>query len=147
MTRESDASATAPHPRCVTTVNRSMAANRRRDTGPEMKVRSLLHRAGLRYRVDHRIGTGRSAPRPDIAFTRQHVAVFIDGCFWHQCPEHATMPAANRAFWERKLRRNVERDRENDAALRDLGWTVLRFWEHEHPQDVAERIINAVRKP
>lgn len=126
-------------------MNRSMASNRRRDTGPELAIRSLLHRAGLRYRVDFRVGTGRSAPRPDIAFPRQHIAVFIDGCFWHQCPEHATMPASNRDFWEAKLQRNVERDRENDAALADLGWTVLRFWEHDEPQDVAARIEDAVR--
>ena len=123
-----------------------MRAIRRRDTGPELEIRSLLHRAGLRYRVDHRIGTGRSSPRPDIAFTKQRVAVFIDGCFWHQCPDHATMPKANRDFWEPKLRRNVERDRENDAALEATGWTVLRFWEHEDPEDVAATIISAIRR-
>jgi DNA mismatch endonuclease (patch repair protein) len=121
-----------------------MRAIRRRDTGPEMEIRSLLHRAGLRYRVDHRIGTGRSAPRPDIAFTKQRIAVFIDGCFWHQCPEHATMPKANRDFWAPKLRRNVERDRENDAALRAMGWTVLRFWEHEEAERAAAEIMEAV---
>ena len=121
-----------------------MRAIRRRDTGPEMEIRSLLHRAGLRYRVDHRIGTGRSAPRPDIAFTKQRVAVFIDGCFWHQCPEHATMPKANRDFWEPKLRRNVARDRENDAALLAMGWTVLRFWEHEEAKRAAAEIMEAV---
>ena len=123
-----------------------MRAIRRRDTGPELEIRSLLHRAGLRYRVDRRIGTGRSAPRPDIVFTKQHVAVFIDGCFWHQCPEHATMPKANHAFWEAKLRRNVERDRENDAALGAMGWTVLRFWEHEDADCVAEVIRRTVTR-
>lgn len=123
--------------------NQSMKSNRRRDTGPELAIRSLLHRAGLRYRVDYRIGTGRAAPRPDIVFTRQRVAVFIDGCFWHQCPEHGTIPRANRAFWQGKLRRNVERDRENDAALSDMGWGVLRFWEHERPEDVAAAIAEA----
>ena len=124
----------------------NMRAIRRRDTGPELEIRSLLHRAGLRYRVDYRIGQGRSAPRPDIAFTKQHVAVFIDGCFWHQCPKHATLPRANRAFWETKLRRNVERDRENDAALGAMGWTVLRFWEHEDADCVAEVIRRTVRR-
>jgi DNA mismatch endonuclease (patch repair protein) len=124
-----------------------MAANRRRDTGPEIRVRSLLHRAGLRYRVDHRVGTGRSAPRPDIAFTRHRIAVFIDGCFWHQCPTHATMPSTNRHFWQAKLERNMERDRENDEALRELGWTVMRFWEHEDPAQVAALIAKAVRGP
>lgn len=122
----------------------NMRAIRRRDTGPELEIRSLLHRAGLRYRVDYRVGTGRSAPRPDIAFTRQHIAIFIDGCFWHQCPEHSTMPKANEDFWRKKLRRNVERDVENNIALEAMGWTVLRFWEHEPPDDVAASIAAAL---
>ena len=122
-----------------------MRSNRRRDTAPERRVRSILHCAGLRYRVDRKLGRGRAAPRPDIVFPRQKLAVFIDGCFWHQCPEHATMPKANRDFWEPKLRRNVERDRENDAALEAMGWTVLRFWEHEDPDEVATAIIREVR--
>ncbi len=122
-----------------------MTANRRRDTRPELAIRSLLHRAGLLFRVDHRIGTGRSAPRPDIVFTKQRIAVCIDGCFWHHCPEHATMPKSNRALWESKLRRNIERDRENNAALEAMGWTVLRFWEHEAPEDVVAAVIVTVR--
>jgi DNA mismatch endonuclease (patch repair protein) len=121
-----------------------MRSNKRRDTVPELRIRSLLHRHGLRYRVDYRVGIGRSAPRPDIAFTRQRLAVFIDGCFWHRCPEHGTMPSANREFWEAKFRRNVQRDRENDAALHALGWTVLRFWEHENPAIVAAQITKSV---
>ncbi len=125
----------------------NMRAIRRRDTTPELQIRSLLHRAGLRYRVDYKVGPGRSAPRPDIAFTRQRIAVFIDGCFWHQCPQHATIPTANRDFWEAKLRRNVERDRENDAALRQLGWTVIRIWEHDDPEEVAACVVEAVRRP
>ena len=124
----------------------NMRAIRRRDTTPELQIRSLLHRAGLRYRVDYRVGTGRSAPRPDIAFTRAKVAVFIDGCFWHSCPEHATMPKANREFWEAKLRRNVERDRENDQALKLLGWEVIRVWEHEAPEIAGARIARTVRR-
>lgn len=122
----------------------NMRAIRRRDTGPELEIRSLLHRAGLRYRVDYRVGTGRSAPRPDIAFTKQRIAVFVDGCFWHQCPDHSTMPKANEAFWRKKLRRNVERDVENNIALEAMGWTVLRFWEHEPPDDVAASIATAM---
>ena len=117
-----------------------MRSIRRRDTTPELQIRALLHRSGLRYRVDYRVGTRRSAPRPDIAFTRAKVAVFIDGCFWHSCPEHATMPKANREFWEAKLRRNVERDRENDRALRAMGWTVIRSWGHEDAREAARRI-------
>ena len=135
-------------PYCADMASRSdnMRAIRRRDTGPERQVRSLLHRAGLRYRVDYRVGTGRAAPRPDIAFTHAKVAVFVDGCFWHSCPEHATMPKANREFWEAKLRRNVERDRENDAALEGMGWKVIRVWEHEPAEAAAALIVNALRE-
>ena len=125
----------------MSTHSTTMRANRRRDTGPEMRIRSLLHGAGARYRVDYRVGTGRSAPRPDIAFTRQRLAVFIDGCFWHCCPDHAVLPKANRGFWEPKLRRNAERDRENDAALAAMGWSVIRVWEHEDPEHAAARIL------
>jgi DNA mismatch endonuclease (patch repair protein) len=86
-----------------------MRANRRRDTGPERRIRSLLHQRGLRYRVDYRVGHRRGAPRPDIAFTRLKLAVFIDGCFWHGCPEHGRVPATNGAYWGPKLARNAER--------------------------------------
>ena len=123
-----------------------MRAIRRRDTTPELQIRSLLHRAGLRYRVDYRVGTRRSAPRPDIAFTRAKVAVFIDGCFWHRCPEHSTMPKTNREFWAAKLQRNVEPDRENDRALDTMGWTVIRIWEHVPARAAADRVMRAVAR-
>ena len=121
----------------------SMRSNRRRDTSPELAVRRLLHAAGLRYRVDFAPLGGRR--RADIVFTRQHVAEFIDGCYWHGCPDHATFPKRNSDYWLPKLARNVERDRETDQSLREAGWTVLRFWEHESPDDVARRIAVAVR--
>lgn len=121
----------------------SMRSNRRRDTLPELAVRRRLHAAGLRYRVDFAPLGGRR--RADIVFTRQHVAVFIDGCYWHGCPDHATFPKRNSDYWLPKLARNVERDRETDQSLREAGWTVLRFWEHESPDDVARRIAVAVR--
>lgn len=117
-----------------------MLANRRRDTGPELAVRRILHRAGLRYRVD-------SAPLPqlryraDIVFSRARVAVFIDGCYWHMCPEHFSMPKANLDYWQPKLERNVSRDREVDNHLQREGWTVLRFWEHESPTATAGAIV------
>ncbi len=123
---------------------RTMRANRRRDTGPELAVRRLLHAQGLRYRVDHRLAPPLRT-RADIAFTRCRVAVFIDGCFWHGCPEHATQPKRNAGYWGPKLARNIERDRETDAALRALGWTVIRFWEHEDPSGVADAIAAVVR--
>jgi DNA mismatch endonuclease (patch repair protein) len=124
----------------------TMRANRRRDTGPELQIRSLLHRAGLRFRVDRRISVGGVACRPDIVFTRARVAVFVDGCFWHGCPQHGELPRANRAFWEEKLRRNAERDRRQDAALSAAGWRVVRVWEHEDAAAVARRIERLVRE-
>jgi DNA mismatch endonuclease (patch repair protein) len=79
--------------------------------------------------------------RPDIVFTRSRVAVFVDGCFWHRCPVHATDPRANAAFWERKFERNVERDGADNAALVAAGWSVVRVWEHEEPEVAAERVV------
>ena len=121
-----------------------MRAIRRRDTTPELQIRSLPHQVGLRYRVDYRVGTGRSAPRPDIAFTRAKVAVFIDGCFWHRCPEHSTMPKTNRKFWAAKLQRNVERDRGTNRALEMMGWTLFRVWEHEDAHEALREIVACV---
>jgi DNA mismatch endonuclease (patch repair protein) len=123
---------------------RTMRANTRRDTRPELLVRRLLHARGLRYRVDHRV-VPESRTRADIAFTRQRIAVFIDGCFWHSCPDHLHLPKANADYWVAKLARNVERDAEVSALLRDLGWTVLRFWEHQPPEEAVAAIIDAVQ--
>lgn len=124
-------------------VRRSMLSNRQRDTTPELRVRGLLHAAGLRYRVDYAPLGGRR--RADVVFTGRRVAVFIDGCFWHGCPEHATLPKTNSDYWLPKLERNIERDRATDALLREAGWTVLRYWEHESPADVARAIADAIR--
>jgi DNA mismatch endonuclease (patch repair protein) len=85
-----------------------------------------------------------SRSRADIAFTRQRIAVFIDGCFWHSCPEHLHLPKANADYWIPKLARNVERDAEVTAVLRGLGWTVLRFWEHVPAETAAREIVDAV---
>lgn len=125
---------------------RSMQANRGRDSRPELAVRSILHRRGLRYRVSCRpiAQLNRTA---DLVFRGPRVAVFIDGCFWHGCPVHGTRPARNGSWWGAKLDRNVERDRETDGLLRDAGWTVLRYWEHEDPTLVALAIEGAVRSP
>ncbi|PZF62405.1 very short patch repair endonuclease [Curtobacterium sp. MCBD17_034] len=121
----------------------SMQRNRGRDTAPELAVRRLLHAAGLRYRVDFApLGSRR---RADIVFTRKRIAVFIDGCFWHGCPIHATRPKANADYWGPKLDRNIERDLETTASLESAGWTVLRFWEHEASAAVAEAISKVVR--
>ncbi len=119
-----------------------MVANRGRDTTPELAVRRLLHAAGLRYRVDYAPLGGRR--RADIVFTRRRIAAFIDGCFWHGCPEHATAPKTNAGYWGPKLERNTVRDRETDASLLDAGWLVLRFWEHEPATAVADEILHVV---
>ncbi len=109
-----------------------MKANRRANTKPELALRRALHAMGYRYRKDHRLDlAGGMRVRPDIVFTARRVAVFVDGCFWHCCPEHGSQPSANSWYWEPKLRRNVERDRAGDAALGEAGWTVIRLWEHE----------------
>ena len=109
-----------------------MRANRKTDTRPELALRSALHRLGLRFRVDHRLRLpGRRLVRLDIAFPRAKVAVFVDGCFWHSCPEHGVVPVANAAYWVPKLRANVRRDRDLDDALATEGWTTVHVWEHE----------------
>jgi DNA mismatch endonuclease (patch repair protein) len=118
-----------------------MRAIRRRDTKPERELRSALHRRGLRFRVDYAIPVDGRSPRPDVAFTRQRLAVFVDGCFWHGCEEHAQRPKENTAYWGPKIARNIERDAEQTAKLESAGWAVLRVWEHEPIDEVVERVV------
>lgn len=80
--------------------------------------------------MDLRVALPGARPRPDIAFTRSRVAVFVDGCFWHCCPDHGRPPKTNRSYWGPKLARNVERDRRDTLALEGAGWRVVRLWEH-----------------
>lgn len=116
-----------------------MQGNRSRDTGPELAVRRLVHAMGLRYRVNIRpVSTLRRTA--DLVFTRRRIAVFIDGCFWHGCPEHHRPPSANAEYWTTKVDGNRQRDAETDHMLADAGWTVLRFWEHVEPAEAAEAI-------
>lgn len=124
-------------------VRRSMQGNRRRDTKPEVAVRRLVHASGLRYRVDFRPLTSLNR-RADLVFTRHKIAVFIDGCFWHGCPDHHTVARSNKEYWAAKVSQNRERDHDTDRALRSAGWTVLRAWEHEPAGEVARRVIDAV---
>lgn len=121
-----------------------MKAQRTRDTGPELALRRLLHRRGLRYRVDHRPLRG-VRRRADVVFTRARVAVFVDGCFWHGCPEHGTWPKANATWWREKIEANRKRDRATDERLREAGWLPLRVWEHEDVATAANGIEAAVR--
>ena len=117
-------------------VSAQMQRMPRASSGPEMSIRRELHRRGLRYRVNH----PRLPGRPDIAFTGARVAVFVDGCFWHACPDHGVLPKNNREWWQNKLSRNVARDREKDAQLDGMGWVVLHVWEHEDPIRAANTI-------
>ncbi|MDP8942666.1 MAG: very short patch repair endonuclease [Actinomycetota bacterium] len=121
-------------------------ANRRRDTSPERALRSELHHRGLRFRVDHPVPTPARRIRADIAFARARIAVFVDGCFWHSCPEHGTMPKGNAAYWARKLTENIERDRRTNAALTEAGWTALRIWEHVPAEEAADMIEHALAR-
>jgi DNA mismatch endonuclease, patch repair protein len=121
-----------------------MRGNRRRDTKPEVAIRSALHRLGLRFRVDHPVRLSARTVRPDIVFTKRRLAVFVDGCFWHRCPIHGSLPQRNADYWLPKLDRNVQRDFADVAALSSAGWRVLRVWEHEHPEQIAERIAGAI---
>lgn len=120
-----------------------MQANRRRDTSPEMAVRRACHALGLRYRVDARPLSVLNR-RADLVFSRAKVAVFVDGCYWHGCPQHGTTPRTNPDYWGPKIARNIERDRETDALLEEAGWRVIRAWEHEDPVTIAGRVREAV---
>ncbi len=122
-----------------------MSVVKKRDNGPEMAVRRLLHAAGLRYRVGWPV-PGQRRRTIDIAFTRARLAVFIDGCFWHGCALHATSPKANAAWWAEKISTNRARDVDVSAQLEELGWLALRFWEHEDPEYVVSVIRSHLRR-
>lgn len=120
-----------------------MRANKGRDTRPERALRSAVHARGLRYRINAR-------PLPDvrrtadIAFPGQRVAVFLDGCFWHGCPEHHRPASKNSEFWSSKIEGNKARDADTDRRLAERGWTVIRVWEHEDPEEAADRVQAAI---
>ena len=122
-----------------------MRGNRNRDTEPELRLRRALFRRGLRYRVCVRPLPGLRATA-DIVFPRRHVAIFVDGCFWHGCPAHLKRSKTNVEYWDDKIRHNRERDATVDDALGAAGWTVLRFWQHDDPEDAAEVIATTVRR-
>ncbi|WP_318295314.1 very short patch repair endonuclease [Streptomyces griseoaurantiacus] len=122
-----------------------MAANKGRDTKPEKLLRSALHRQGLRYRVGARPlpGLRRTA---DVVFRKDRVAVFVDGCYWHGCPEHHRPAKKGAAFWQEKIAGNRARDADTNEKLRDAGWLVIRVWEHEDPEAAAQEVVKAVRR-
>ncbi|MEV5498165.1 very short patch repair endonuclease [Nonomuraea fuscirosea] len=126
-------------------VSRRMSRQRSRNTHVEVLLRKELHRAGLRFRVHRRPvpGLRREA---DVVFGPARVAVFVDGCYWHGCPQHATWPKTNADFWREKINRNRERDRDTDQKLIDVGWLPIRVWEHEDPKQAAMSIVVVVRE-
>jgi DNA mismatch endonuclease (patch repair protein) len=125
-------------------VRRRMQRQRTRDTGPEIAVRRLVHAAGLRYRVDACPLPG-VRRRADMVFRPDRVAVFIDGCFWHGCPEHGRRTyGKNTWYWPEKIERNRARDADTDSLLSEAGWLVLRVWEHERAEDAARLVIETV---
>lgn len=118
-----------------------MRSNRATGSRPELAFRQILHARGFRYRVNARPveDVRRTA---DILFRKQKLAVFIDGCFWHRCPEHGSQPKSNSHYWTPKLEKNVQRDEDTNNRLMQAGWSVLRFWEHEDPEFVSEQIAS-----
>ena len=127
------------------------AATRRRmrrigqtNTAAEVAIRRILFARGLRYRKNHRPVLGLRT-KADLAFLGPRVAVYVNGCFWHGCPDHATWPKTNERFWRHKIEANVARDKRIDAALEEAGWVVIRVWEHETPEAAADHIERLVR--
>lgn len=125
-------------------VHSRMSRQGAKDTTPEWALRRELHRRGLRYRVDAPL-PGMPRRRADVLFRKARLAVFVDGCFWHCCPVHGVAPKSNAEWWKTKLGRNVARDRETDEHLEDLGWNVLRFWEHEDMVLAADQVEHLLR--
>ncbi|WIX80842.1 very short patch repair endonuclease [Amycolatopsis carbonis] len=125
-------------------VRARMSKQKSRDTGIEIALRKILHAAGYRYRVHRRPITG-VRREADLVFGPARVAVFVDGCFWHGCPDHATWPKNNADFWRTKIETNRRRDADTDSRLHDAGWLSVRIWEHETAESAADRVITTVR--
>lgn len=126
-------------------VRRRMENTKRRDTREELRIRSLVHRMGLRFRIDAS-PLVKVRSRADLVFSGSKVAVFVDSCFWHGCPKHGTWPKANASWWRNKIRSNQERDRRVTGELTHAGWKVIRIWAHELPEKAANRIAAVVRR-
>lgn len=123
-----------------------MRLQKQAGTKPELALRRELWARGLRYRVGFRLPIPASRRTADVAFPKQRVSVFVDGCYWHACPDHGTRPRSNSGWWADKLAANVARDRDTDQQLRLLGWTPVRVWEHEEPREAAVRIYELLPK-
>ena len=113
-----------------------------KDSKPELRLRKAIYGLGFRYRLHRKDLPG----KPDIAFGPAKVAVFVDGCFWHNCPEHGTIPKNNREWWLEKFQRNQERDMLKDEQLKEMGWLPIHVWEHEDPDTAARNIKKLVKE-
>lgn len=122
-----------------------MQSNRGRDTKPELRLRSALHARGVRYFVDRAPVKGLRR-RADLVFPRKRIAVFVDGCFWHGCPEHFTVSKTNPTYWAEKVEVNRRRDRDTDAELQERGWRVIRIWEHEDVDSAVAKVLDAINE-
>ena len=122
-------------PDVLTPTQRSycMSQIKGKDTKPEVALRKSLWNLGFRHRIKNKL-----PGRPDIVYPSIQVAVFVDGCFWHKCPEHYVHPKTRAEFWEKKIAENVERDRKNSALLESRGWLVVRVWEHEIRESLSD---------
>lgn len=121
-----------------------LSAQRRRDTKPELALRRAAHALGLRYSVDAALPLPGVRRRADMVFPTERVAVFVDGCAWHSCPDHPMRPKNNADWWVAKLNANVQRDRDTDRRLKETGWATFRVWEHEDPLNAAKRLRQLV---
>src|SRR4051794_782295 len=125
-------------------VSSRMRAQKVKDTGIEVALRRALFRRGLRFRLQGPVVPG-TRRRADLEFRGARVAVFVDGCFWHSCPEHRTAPAANAQWWSQKLQDTCARDADSTRRLSEAGWAVVRVWEHEPADSAADRVSELVR--
>ncbi len=123
-----------------------MGRIRAANTTPEVRLRAALHARGVRFRLDRRIDLGQGRPiTADLVFKGRRLAVFVDGCFWHGCPQHCRMPSSNVDYWESKIGRNVARDHANDERLARNGWRVVRVWEHDEIDAAVAQILAELR--
>jgi DNA mismatch endonuclease, patch repair protein len=132
-----------PHPTSAA-ATAVMRANRKKNTGPELALRRMLYSRGLRYRIHFPIRASTTLVKPDIVFPSRRVAVFVDGCFWHSCPEHGNNPKVNTGYWGPKLERNRQRDELVTRVLEADGWRVVRIWEHVPTAAACELVLAAL---
>lgn len=120
-----------------------MQSQLRVGTEPELRIRKALFAVGLRYRCAYPV-PGSPRRTMDVAFTRQRVAVFVDGCFWHGCPDHYVAPRRNADWWQDKIAANRTRDEQTNRQLVEVGWKVVRVWEHAATEEAVAMVLDAL---